>query len=315
MRGDLVHALAELGEAVGRKAGADCPCSQARNSSRRRGWRNGRPVEMPRWSAPPWRRIVCRHSPPLPGCHCRACGVVGDPGDFLPGVAAVAAAEERRRLDAAKVVGLVAARGQRPDVLQRAAVVGRERGRRFRRLELLPEVFAHLDRRPEPRRAGHRDDLRRLRTAVDERRVDRHVQGRTARAIQGASRQTSLRARTTPSSFRRQPPLDWPCVQPPETAGRMVTTSPAVNGVSSPARARTWSLLTKTLICGRGSPRSSHSRTCTCGCCRAKLGEQPADVAGDQAKFRHFVIGAGPPHSDSQRGRDHDSNFGNRGWH
>jgi hypothetical protein len=55
----------------------------------------------------------------------------------------------------------------------------------------------------------------------------------------------------------------------------MVTTSPSASGVSSAASARTWSLLTKTLMCCRGSPRSSHSRTCTCGCCRASSARSP----------------------------------------
>ena len=66
--------------------------------------------------------------------------MVADAGHHLPGVAAVAAAEERGRLDAAPEVFLALARFQRPDISQRPAVfLGKGRGG-FRLFELLAQV-------------------------------------------------------------------------------------------------------------------------------------------------------------------------------
>src|SRR5262249_15461791 len=63
--------------------------------------------------------------------------VVVDARNHLPGIAAVVAPEQRRRLDTAPQVLLVGAGFERPDVGQGATVLFREGGRGFRLLETL----------------------------------------------------------------------------------------------------------------------------------------------------------------------------------
>ena len=103
---DFMHALAELGEAVRLEAGADAGVFRletllavaARVMAARRN------AEMQR-AAVVEDRVQAESAVaglPLPGM-----GMVGDSRDLLPRIATVAAAEERRRLDAAKVVGRI----------------------------------------------------------------------------------------------------------------------------------------------------------------------------------------------------------------
>src|SRR5207249_8427948 len=86
--------------------------------------------------------------------------VVADAGDHLPGVAPVAAAEERGRLDAAPQVLLVRSRLERPDVLQRAPVLLGKGGERFRLLEGLAQVVRAQDLHAEERIAARGVDAR-----------------------------------------------------------------------------------------------------------------------------------------------------------
>src|SRR5205809_998489 len=58
-------------------------------------------------------------------------------------------------------------------------------------------------------------------------------------------------------------------LQPPETAGRIVTTSPDVSGVSIPARSRTLSEFTNTFKCRRSLPVSSQTLQYSAGSLRS----------------------------------------------
>src|SRR5207248_5076201 len=101
--------------------------------------------------------------------------VVADAGDHLPGVAAVAAAEERGRLYAAPQVLLVRSRLERPDVLQRAPVLLGKGGGRFRFLEGLAQVVRAEDLHAEERIAARGEDARLLAARGGERGVDVHA--------------------------------------------------------------------------------------------------------------------------------------------
>src|SRR5262249_34677593 len=65
--------------------------------------------------------------------------VVADARNHLPGIATVAASEQRCRLDAAPQVFLAVARFERPDVRKRASVVLGKGRSRLRLLELLAD--------------------------------------------------------------------------------------------------------------------------------------------------------------------------------
>src|SRR5262249_53881619 len=122
MRRDLVHALAELGERVGQEAAADAAVgrSEAASAVVAEVVAAGRDAEM---DALP----VAQD-----GVQAEAAGarrplarvlVIGDPRDLLPGVPAVAAPEQRGRLDAGPDLLLPGAALERPDVGQRPPVV------------------------------------------------------------------------------------------------------------------------------------------------------------------------------------------------
>ena len=113
-------------------------------------------------------------SPPLPGCPLARVLVVADAGHHLPRIAAVAAPEQRRRLDAAQELLLALARLDRPDVDERAAVVLGKCRRRLRLLEALPHVGRAQHLHPEERIAARGVQTRRA-ARVDERRVHRHA--------------------------------------------------------------------------------------------------------------------------------------------
>jgi hypothetical protein len=97
--------------------------------------------------------------------------VVADAGNHLPRIAAVAAAKQRGRFDAAEKVVRVGARFNRPDVRQRAAVAVGERRRGLRLVELLTEVVRDEQLHPEEGVAARGVNPRRT-PRVDHRRVD-----------------------------------------------------------------------------------------------------------------------------------------------
>ena len=79
MAGDLVYALAELGVRIGLEAGADAPVGGREGLAAvlAQVVAAGRDAEV---DAIPSRTIVCMQSPPLPGCHLRACSWLLMPG-------------------------------------------------------------------------------------------------------------------------------------------------------------------------------------------------------------------------------------------
>src|SRR5262249_50248973 len=87
--------------------------------------------------------------------------VVADPGHDLPRVAAVAAPEQRRGLDAGPDFLLPRPGLDRPDVCERASVVFVERGGRFGLLEGLAQVRRAKQLHPEERVAARRIHARR----------------------------------------------------------------------------------------------------------------------------------------------------------
>src|SRR5207248_11149645 len=171
---DLVHALAPLGKRIGSEADADAlvggheraPAVLAEIVAA------GGDAEMEALSVEQDGVQAEAARPRLPLARVL---VVADTGDHLPGVAAVAAAEERGRLDAAPQVLLVRSRLERPDVLQRAPVLLGKGGERFRLLEGLAQVVRAQDLHAEERIAARGVDARPPAARVDERGVDVHA--------------------------------------------------------------------------------------------------------------------------------------------
>ena len=61
-------------------------------------------------------------------------------------------------------------------------------------------------------------------------------------------------------------PAASPDNQPPETAGRIMISSPGTSAVSSPSRSRTWSVFTNKFTCRRTAPVSSQMPPYNEGC-------------------------------------------------
>src|SRR4029077_14765081 len=99
--------------------------------------------------------------------------VIADARYHLPRIAAVAAPEQRRRLDAAPELVLAGAWLERPDVRERAPIVFRERRRRLRLLEALSHVARTQHLHAEERIAARGVHARRA-ARVDQRRVHGH---------------------------------------------------------------------------------------------------------------------------------------------
>src|SRR5262249_7898960 len=139
---DLVHALAKLGERIRQEAGAD-----ASIGSRKRLAAVFAQVMAPGRNAEGYARAVAvdrvHAESAVAGTPLASVLVVADAPNHFPGIAAVAAAEQRCRLDSAPEILLVVARFERPDVGERAAVfLGESRGG-LRLLELLAEIRRH----------------------------------------------------------------------------------------------------------------------------------------------------------------------------
>src|SRR2546429_6330027 len=138
----------------------------------------------------------------------------------------------------------------------RAPVLLGKGGGRFRVLEGLAQVVRAKDLHAEERIAARGVEARPPAARVDERGVDVH-----AAPERPAQREFAARA----GRLRDEKAFLGPDGQehavrhghPPETAARMVTTSPGASAVSSPWRSRMWSELTKTLRWRRTAPASS----------------------------------------------------------
>src|SRR5207249_8849731 len=222
--------------------------------------------------------------------------VVADAGDHLPGVAPVAAAEERGRLDAAPQVLLVRSRLERPDVLQRAPVLLGKGGERFRLLEGLAQVVRAQDLHAEERIAARGVDARLPAARVDERGVD--VDAGPERPAQ---REFAARAgRLRDEKAFLGPEGQEHAVrhgQPPETAARMVTTAPGASAVSSPWRSRMWSELTKMLRWRRTAPVSSQMLRWRDGWLRSSSSRAARTVVAESGRSaappQYFLRGVG----------------------
>ncbi len=232
---NLVHALAELGVGVGSEPGTDALV--------------GRPERDPAVVA----HVVAAggnpHVKPLAIADDRVQAeaavawlplarvlVVAQAFDHLPRVAGVTTPEQRGRFDAAEQSLAALARLERPDVGERTPVVlGKGRGR-LGFLEGLAEVRGaqHLHaeegiaaRGVEPRRAARVDQCGVHGNTV----AEGPGQGEFPTALRGLRHEDTL--------LRANGDNDSLChLQPPETAGRNVTTSPGSSAVSRPSRSR-----------------------------------------------------------------------------
>src|SRR5439155_21253382 len=232
---DLVHALTELNEGIGQEAGANAfvggrECLAAILAQVVAAGRDAEvhpiPVTQDRVQA----------QPAVAGLPFASVLVVADARNQLPGIAAVAASEERCRFDAAPKILLVLPCLERPDVGESAAIVLGEGWSGLRLPERLTEIGRAQDLHPKVGMAARSVNSRRA-TRVDKRGINPHA---------GAERAAQCKA--APSLGRlghKQPFLSADAeknagcaIQPPETAGRTVTTSPGASGVSSPLRSR-----------------------------------------------------------------------------
>jgi len=134
---DLVHALAELGVGIGLESGADPLVGRLEGLAAvlAQVVAAGRDAEVHPIAVA---NDGVQAEPAVARLPFSGVRVVADALDHLPGIAAVAAPEERRRLDAAQQIILAVPRLERPDVGQRAPVVLGEGGARLRLLERLP---------------------------------------------------------------------------------------------------------------------------------------------------------------------------------
>src|SRR5437867_2868071 len=181
--------------------------------------------------------------------------VVADTGHRLPRIAAVTAPEQGRRLHAAPQLLLAAARLERPDVDKRAPVVLGKCRPRLRLFEALPHVRRAQHLHAEERIAA-RGIQARCAARVDQRRIHGHAgaegpaQLELPPRLRGLGDEHALLGANGENDSIRH-------LQPPETAGKIVTTSPAVSVVSMPSRSRTLSVFTNTFRCRRTLPVSS----------------------------------------------------------
>src|SRR5260221_7703103 len=112
--------------------------------------------------------------------------VLADARNHLPGIAAVAAPEQRRWFDPAPQVFLPAAGFKRPDVGERASVVLGEGGSRLRLLERFPEIGRAQDLHAEIGIAARRVDSW-SGPCIDQPGVDRHACAERAAQREAAS--------------------------------------------------------------------------------------------------------------------------------
>src|SRR5258706_8242571 len=146
---------------------------------------------------------------------------------------------------------------QRPDVGQGGSVLLREGRRRLGLLDLVRQVRRTQHLHAEERIAARRVEARRA-ARVDECRVHGNA---------GTEGPGQREAAAGFRGFRDEHALPRPDgenhairhLQPPETAGRNVTTSPGLNRVSTPSRSRTLSEFTNTFKWRRSAPVSSHT--------------------------------------------------------
>src|SRR5262249_12110410 len=223
MAGNLVDALTELGIRVGREAGADAVVGRLERLAAilAEVMAAGRDAEMGAASVAQDR------------VHAQAAGsgvpfarvlVVADAADQFPAVAAVGGAEERGRFDAAPEFLLGVARFQRPDVGERPAVLLGEGGGGFGLLEFVAEVVRDEDLHAEEGVAAGSIKARRA-ARIDEGGIDCDAGAERAAQVETAAvpgrlgdEETLLGADAENDAVRH--------VQPPETAGMMVMTSP-----------------------------------------------------------------------------------------
>ena len=232
---DLVYALAELNEGIWQEAGAhalvggrECPASVFANVMAAGGDAQMHTI--------PFAQDRVHAEPAIAGLPLAGVFVVADARNHLPGIAAVAAPEQSRRLDAAPQIPPVVARLERPNVGERAPVFLGESGSGLRLLEPLPEISRAQDLHAEEGVAARCINSRRA-TRIDKRGVNRHASAKRAAQREAAAglrrlghEQPLFSADAENNAVRH--------IQPPETAGRMVTTSPGASGVSSPLRSR-----------------------------------------------------------------------------
>src|SRR5205814_10159189 len=112
---DLVHALAEFGIRIGRETSADALVGRLEGPAAVLAHvvAAGRDADVHSLAVAQDR---VHAQPAVPGLPLAGVLVVADPLNHLPGIAAIVALEERRRLDAAPQVLLALARLERPDV-------------------------------------------------------------------------------------------------------------------------------------------------------------------------------------------------------
>ena len=235
MTRDLVHALAEFDERIGQEAGANATVggSESLPAILAQVVAAGRDAQV---HPIPVAQDGVQAETAVARLPLASVIVVADARNHLPGITAVAASEQRGRLDAAPEVLPAGARFERPDVGQRAPVFLREGGSRLRLLERLPEISRAQHLHAKVGIAARSVNSRRA-TRVDQRGVNGH-----ARAERPAQREAAAslgRLRDEESLLGADAENNAVChIQPPEMAGRIVTASPGMRGVSSPLRSR-----------------------------------------------------------------------------
>src|SRR6185436_2537219 len=152
---------------------------------------------------------------------------------------------------------------ERPDVGERAAVLLGKGGGRFRLFEGFPEIGRAQHLHPEEgiARGGVHH---RLAARVEKGRVDADAGREGTAQVERPARLRPLRDEQ--ALFRSDGDKDAiRHLQPPETAGRMMTTSPGPSAVSSPSRSRMCCWFTNRLTWGRTFPVSSQRLRCRAG--------------------------------------------------
>src|SRR5439155_12498481 len=136
---DFVYALPELDERIGQETGADAPVGGRERPAAvlAQVVAAGRDAEM---DTIPVAQDGVQAEPAVTGLPFARVFVVADARNQLPGIAAVAALEQRRGLHAAPKFLSVVARFERPDIGERTPVLLRECGCRLRLFERFPEI-------------------------------------------------------------------------------------------------------------------------------------------------------------------------------
>src|SRR5919197_327945 len=198
--------------------------------------------------------IVCRQSPPFPGCHLRACSWLLMPGT----ISHESPASWLLKSDAGSTPHHSSFL---PPPISSDQILASARpssfgnaGADFVSVKLLPMSVEHNTFMPK----------KGLQLDAYRRGVLRASMSVEYTGTPGPNGPRSAKVRLDFAASATNTPLLVPMVRitrsaihPPETAGRIVTTSPAVSIVSTPSRSRTLSELTKTFRCGRTAPVSS----------------------------------------------------------